>query len=60
MYVDQENTIDKMLKDYNMWDCKPASFPADPNAQLKARSKPKSKDEKEEGKKRVGRRRRTQ
>ena len=24
MYIDQENTIDKMVKDYNMWDCIPS------------------------------------
>jgi hypothetical protein len=47
MYIDQENTIDKMLKDYNMWDCKPSSLPADPNARLSACSKPKSEEEKE-------------
>jgi hypothetical protein len=47
MYIDQENTVDKMVKDYNMWDCKPSSLPTDPNARLSACSKPKSKEEKE-------------
>jgi len=34
MYIDQENTIEKMLKDYNMWDCRPVSLPANQNARL--------------------------
>ena len=36
-----------MVKDYNMWDCKPSSLPADPNARLSVCSKPKSEEEKE-------------
>lgn len=48
IYIDQENTIDRMLNDNNMSDCKPVALPADPNSRLTAASKPESEEENQE------------
>lgn len=48
IYIDQENTIDRMLNDYNMTCCKPVALPADPNARLTANPKPSNEEENRE------------
>lgn len=48
LWISQMDYIEKLLKDYGMQDCKPASTSMDANTKLHATTSPQTPEEKEE------------